>query len=190
MNEVITMADLVDEWEDLNNHKNRYAFGDELFDRTEFTDLIRKTLDELKSFKEELLGNDFSVGLLDPLKNITPYDIMMYSSLTTEIAKYSTDILTDESEDYIFTASLIVTRFLLLYANDFLDPIDNKGILGGRAEFADIYQSDEDEDFEFWNRSFHFDTNIGDYTAVLELAQRYNQSFVYSVAEENDNNKM
>lgn len=43
MNEVITMSDLVDEWIDLNNNKNGYAFGDNPFDRTAFNDLIRKT---------------------------------------------------------------------------------------------------------------------------------------------------
>ena len=77
------MSDLVDEWIDLNNNKNGYAFGDNPFDRTAFNDLIRKTLEELKKFKEELHVEN----PLDNAENITPYDIIMYSSLTEDIIK-------------------------------------------------------------------------------------------------------
>ena len=179
MNEEFTMADLADEWYELNDYKkNRYAFGNEKFDRTVFADLIRRTLEGLISFKEQVLGKGSDeIHILDNVRNVTPYDIEMHSVLTAQIAKYSADVYTDESDEYIFTASLIITRFLLRYATYFIAPIDKKGVLSGRAEFADIYPPAEDEDYEFWDRTFHFDTYTGDYSEVLELAQRYNQLF-------------
>ncbi len=181
MNEVTTMGDLINEWEDLNYDKNGYAFGDEILDRTAFANLIHRTIVEIEDFKGKVFGVN-SAELLEPIdkeKDITPYDIIMYSNLIAVIAKYSTSILTDESDDYIFTASLIVTRFLLSYAGDTLQvsSINDNGILCGKPYLADIEQSDEDEDFEFWSRDFHFDTNTGDFTEVIELAKRYNQYF-------------
>lgn len=179
MNEVITTRDLFNEWAVLNNNKNGYAFGEDFFDRTAFANLIQRTFVAIKSFKEKM---DFSTIFMEPIdceKNITPYDIIMYSKLIAEIAKYSTDILIDESEDYIFTASLIITRFLLLYANSAfkVSPTDDNGILGGLAELAQIYRPVGDEDFEFWSHSFHFDPSTGDFTEIIELAKRYNNRF-------------
>ena len=181
MNEVTTMGDLFNEWADLNNYKNSYAFGDEILDRTAFANLIHRTIVGIEGFKEKILGVD-SAAILEPIdkeKDIAPYDIIMYSDLIAEIAKYSTDVLTDESDNYIFTASLIVTRFLLSYAGDMLQvsPTDGNGVLCGKPYLADIDQPDGDEDFEFWSRDFHFDTNTGDFAEIIELAKRYHQSF-------------
>ena len=73
----------------------------------------------------------------------------------------------------------MVTRFLLLYANITykVSPTNDNGMLGGLAELADIYQPVGDEDFEFWSHSFLFVPNTGDFTEIIELAKRYNQSF-------------
>ena len=172
MNKELISSDLLEEWWDLNESKNSYAYGDESFDRNAFADLIKRTFATIKSFKEQMCETDFT-AVCKPLgteKNIMPLDVIAYSELIAGLSNYSADILIDESKDYIFTASIIITRFLVDYAicSCEVTPTDDTGELCAWPDDVDIHLPVGNE----WNRCIYFDTNTGDFTEVIELAKQ------------------
>lgn len=163
-------------WYALNETKNSCAFGEEDFDRDRFAGLVRDTFQAIRDFKQRLLGEDLSLPSYDPIgadKNVTPEDMIEYGSLLAEIGKYSAEMAIDESEDRIFTASQAVTRLLLGYA--FFDcgvtPTDDTGVLIGTFGDCEVYPVDEEDRENLEDRNFHYDTNTGDLSEMIELAK-------------------
>lgn len=167
---------LIEKWERLNWMKNSYVFGEESFDTDGFKQTVKETFQFIKNFKILLLGEDmqFKHDLQIATANgIEPNDIFDYANLLVEIGKYSADAFVgDESEDYIFSVSQVITRQLLNYAyfSCGIDPTDRNGVLVGYCSDCGLYPPDDDE---FGDNSFDYDPNTGDMSEVMEVVKRY-----------------
>lgn len=162
------MYDLVRQWRELNQNKSSYAFADEPFDKENFVQLVKESMQEILKYRKMALNFDDHVK---ELKKIT-WD---YNMLLVEIAIYSAETMADESEEYIFTASQVITRLLLenVTYRCRVTPLDNTGVLCGSFEECGLYcPSEEDLNSEFWSQSFKYDPNEGDMSLFIELAKR------------------
>lgn len=177
MRKQFEVKEVMGKWETLNENKNSFAFGDEPFDADEFAQAVREALQAIKKFKILFLGEKMfgKQNLEIATENgVKPDDIFDYANLMVEIGKYSADVYTDESEDHIFTASQIVARALLEYAyiGCGVTPTDETGVLVVWGEDVGIYLPEDVED-DFWDRNFHYDTNSGDMSEIMEIVKRY-----------------
>lgn len=96
--EIIVNEDLVFElgnyWESLSRANFAYAEGEESFDETAFSQMVRETFQVIKKFKEHFLGKELhdTNEVIGIEINITPKDIFDYSGLLVVLGRYSTDI--------------------------------------------------------------------------------------------------
>ena len=165
---------LREKWTKLNNHKNAYTFNEESIDMAEFAQIIKETFQAIKNFKISLIGEDMRAKDLTiaAQNELKPEDIHDYANLMVEIAKYSVDTYVDECDEHTFQASQIVTRMLLNYAYFYsrVNPTDDNGVLFADCEDCELYPQDNDE---FWEKTFSYDTNTGDMSEIMEVVNRY-----------------
>ena len=146
MKEQIISEEVMNKWETQNNNKYSYSSGNEPINVNKFAQLIIETFHVIQNFKRLLLGenmygkqNNLEIATKNDVKSV---DIIDYANLMVEIGKYSVDLCTDESEDYIFTASQVLARMLLNYAyfHCRVAPTDDDGVLIGYCEDCELYK--------------------------------------------------
>lgn len=159
---------LIDKWMDYNELKSSYVFASESFDKKEFVLLVKETSLAIRGFRTMIFDFDNNV---QAIKN-TIFD---FSQVIAELAKYSTDFCADdESDDYIFSASQMVVRLLLLYATSpcKVIPTDETGVLYGNNEDCGIFcPSVADKNSAYWTQTFEYDPETGDLSKLIELVK-------------------
>ncbi len=161
---------LIDKWDELNALKDAYIFGDELFDKELFTQVVKESFSAIRLFRS--ICRDFKNHIEEIDDNL-----LSFSNLLVYLANYSAEIYArDESEQYIFSASQAIVRLLLQYATCpcQVEPTEDTGELFGTFEDCGLYCSGKEynSDDEFWMQQFKYDTNTGDMSQIIELAKR------------------
>ena len=167
--ENLDFYELSDKWMELNDCKNAYAFAEEAFDKEHFTQTVKETFQAIKQFKHSYMNIE---NHIDDIKN--NWD--SFSDLLIKLALYSADTaLMDESEHCIFSASQAIVRLLLGYATTTYKvvPTDDTGELFGTCDDCGLFcPCEEDVYSEYWMQNFKYDTNSGDMSEIINLAER------------------
>lgn len=106
-------------WSKYNAMKNTYQFGDEAIDMNEFTLLIKDTYDTIIYYKNSWLQNEeFTIH-----KDILSF----YSYLIKVMSHYTPDTCAyDESENFDFTVTCLITDALINYLFIYNGSLDRK----------------------------------------------------------------
>lgn len=166
--ENLDFYELADSWTEFNDCKSAYNFAEEEFDKANFTQLVKQTFKAIKQFKNSYMDIE---NHIDDIKN--KWD--SFSDLLIKLAIYSaeTDSM-DESEHFIFSASQAIVRLLLGYATASykIAPTDETGELFGTCDDCGLFcPCEEDVYSEYWMQNFKYDTNSGDMSEMIDLAE-------------------
>ena len=162
---------LTHRWQRKVSMKNPYIFGEEEIDLEDFRDLIKQTFEAIKTAKNEYI-----------FKNTYPEacDVIQFIELISTVSQYGINDQTveDESENCVFTATVLLAEELRLYANiydcsktnDQKVYSDYEETAGGDLKFELSYYVDLEEDEE--DKMYTYNVYEGNFDEIMEFAKR------------------
>ncbi len=144
---------IVEQWWDMWDNKEAYAFGDEEIDLEAFKSLVKDTYFLFKEMNEHIENGDYA--------DVLPAEMNNYLSLVSAISMYSATCYTDNSEGHSFA----LTRLLAV-------ELSNLGVSFGDFSNGDgIITSNQGMDYGM-DETIYYDVNDGDLSVFEDLAKR------------------